>query len=488
MSPHAEKRRVLLLLALAHALTSCRTPPPEWLLQPVQADRQLGAKVSRQVSQQIGIVDDPRLTSYVNAVGQRLTSRIADQRFDYRFQILDQQEPNAFAAPGGYVYVSRGLLSLANSEDELANVIGHEIVHVGRRHTAKQLAKERAPRLLSLPGRAVGRVVSSDLGRLLNAPVGLFGAAFLATYSRQDELEADDLGQQLAAKAGYDPMALAAILNRIEGHEQLQTGTRRRASFFDTHPTTPRRVAGITAHARSVERTPEPGIAIDHAEFLERLDGLLLGDNPANGVFHGQTFLHPSLDFHIEFPAGWTTMNSPQAVGAVAKKQDGLVFVGVLGKGTDPEQIGRALADGLTEEFGARPSRSESVEVGPLPGYLVTLTDASGSEPMHMHFLWVAYRGSIYQMIGLAPQRYREVLRQTALSFRPLTDEDRASIKETRLRIVAAMGGEDLRELSNRTGNVWNVKETAIANGIDGTGPLSASLLIKIAVSQVYRD
>ncbi|MHC4697188.1 MAG: M48 family metalloprotease [Planctomycetota bacterium] len=488
MNPDTAKRPILLLVTCTLSLTSCRTPPSEWLLQPVEADRKLGAKVSRQVKEQIGIVDDPELTSYLDAVGQRLTSQIADQRFDYRFQIVDQQEPNAFAAPGGYVYVSRGLLSLANAEDELANVLGHEISHVGRRHTAKQLAKGIAPKLLSLPGKAVGRVVSRDLGRLLNAPVSVFGTAFIASYSRRDELEADDLGQQLAAKAGYDPTALAAILNRIENHEQLQTGTRRRASFFDTHPTTPRRVAGITAHAETVERTPQPGIAPEHAEFLQRLDGLLVGDNPANGVFHGQTFLHPALDFRIEFPVGWTTMNAPQAVGAVAQKRDGLVFVGVLGKGTDPEQIGRAFANSLAEEFGARPSRSESVEVGPLPGYLVTLTDDSGSEPMHMHFLWVACRGLIYQMIGLAPERYRDTLRRTALSFRPLTGEERSSIKQIRLRIVAATDGERLRQLSKRTGNVWDLGETAIANGIDSTEPLGAGQLIKIAVSQTYEN
>jgi predicted Zn-dependent protease len=142
----------------------------------------------------------------------------------------------------------------------------------------------------------------------------------------------------------------------------------------------------------------------------------------------------------------------------------------------------------MAEESGTPPSRSESVKVGSLPGYVVTLTDASSSEPMHMHFLWVACRGLIYQMIGLAPDRYREVLRQTALSFRPLDDEDRSSIKETRLRIVAATGGEQLRELSDRTGNVWSLRETAIVNGINGTEPLGANQLIKIAVTQGYRD
>jgi len=458
------------------------------MLQPVEGDRQLGAKVSRQVNDQIGIVDNPEMTSYLTAIGQRLTSQIENQRFDYRFQIVDQEEPNAFAAPGGYVYVSRGLLSLTNSEDELANVLGHEISHVGRRHTAKQLAKRRAPKLLSLPGKAVARVVSKDLGELINAPISVFGTAFLASYSRGDEMEADRLGQHLAAKAGYDPAALGPILNRMEEHEQLQTGSKRRASFFDTHPTTPRRVSGITARAESAQWTSQPGIARDHAEFVRRLDGLLLGDNPAHGVFHGQTFLQPVLDFRIEFPPGWTTMNARRAVGATAEKRDGLVFVGVLGKGNDPEKVGRVFAESLGKEFGIEPSRSESVAVGQLPGYVVTLTDASSSEPMHMHFLWVASGGLIYQMIGLAPERYRDVLRRTALSFRPLTADERSSIKETRMRIVAAKHGENLRELSKRTGNVWSLRETEIANGLSGTRSLIADQLVKIAVMETWKE
>jgi predicted Zn-dependent protease len=446
----------------------------------------MGQEVSQQVTEQIGIVDDKDLTSYVNKIGQRIAREIPNKRFDYTFQILDQPEGNAFAAPGGYVYVSRGLLSLANSEDELANVLGHEIIHVRQRHTAKQLAKQRVPNLLSLPGKVVGRVIDRDLGRLLNSPVNIFGMSFMMAHSRQHELEADRLGQDLSAAAGYDPEALAGVLDSLEQEGLLRTGVKRRPSFFDSHPSTPRRLTEIAEHARTIRWKRQSGIAGNHAEFLRHLDGLLVGTNPANGVFQEQRFLHPDLDFFIEFPSNWDTMNSPQAVGAVSPKKDGLIILGVHGKGTDPEQAALDFTRSITEEFDVKPSRSQALNLGQWPAYVVTFTDETGREPMHMHFLWVASRGLIYRMTGLAPEFHRETLRKTALSFRPLTVKERSSIRESRLRVVPAQAGEDIIQLSGRTGNVWDDKTTAVMNGIHIEAPLKQGQLIKIAVLQEY--
>jgi predicted Zn-dependent protease len=117
---------------------------------------------------------------------------------------------------------------------------------------------------------------------------------------------------------------------------------------------------------------------------------------------------------------------------------------------------------------------------------LLTYTDSSGQEPVHMHFLWIAYRGLIYQFVGLAPERYRPVLRETALSFRPLSAEEKASTRETRLRVVPARSGETLQQLSTRTGNVWDLKITAVVNGLDKSQTLKKGQLVKIAISQPY--
>jgi predicted Zn-dependent protease len=455
---------LFMLLGAGVFLSRCVTGPGELTLQSVETDRQLGQETAQLVAEQIGIVDDAALTAYLDAIGQRLVRAHTDQRFEYLFQIVDQFEPNAFAAPGGYVFVSRGLLALANTEDELANVIGHEIIHVSRRHIARQQAKQRVPGLLSLPGRVVGRVVNQNIGALLNAPIDTLNAAYIAKHSRGDEFEADRLGQRLSAQTGYDPVALAPILDRLEQESQLRTGEQRRPGFFDTHPTTPDRVSRVS-----------------------KLDGLLIGTNPAEGVFQGRKFLQPVLDFSIVFPMGWITMNTRQAVVAITPKKDALLILGIQGEGTDPDQAAAALTQALYKEFRVKPSRSQKVRIGNLPAYLVTYSDTSGEEPMHLHFLWVAYRGLIYQFIGLAPESYRPTLRETALSFRPLTSDERASIKETRLRIVSARANETLDQLSKRTRNVWDAKTTSVINGINADQPLRKGQLIKIAVLQPYK-
>jgi len=469
------------LICLVFLVTGCGA-----VLQSVEKDKEMGRETAQQVETDMGIYQDAADTQYLNRIGQRLVKVNPDQTFDYQFAIVDQYEPNAFALPGGYIYVSRGLLVLTNNEDELAGVIGHEIIHVSRRHSARQMAKARGPQLLALPGAVVGGVISENLGNLLMAPVAVFGGGYLAFHSRQDEFESDQFGQLLAAEAGYDPAALAPILASLEAFSEAYTGQERIPGFFDTHPSTPDREERVARDAANIEWQRQPGVAKNSADYLKRLDGLLVGEDPAMGVIQGRNFLHPELDLFIKFPPEWKSINTRQALFAVAPKEDGLLVMGVAGKGSDPEQAAEQFKDALYQEYRAEPNVSRSVKIGDLPGHLLTYTDTRGKEPTHMHFLWIAYRGLLYQFIGLAPERYRPVLRDTALSFRPLSARERSSISETRLRVVAARSGETLQQFSRRTGNVWNLKITAVVNGLDTSQKLKKGQLVKIAISQPY--
>jgi predicted Zn-dependent protease len=477
----------LMLLGAAVFLSRCVTGPGELTLQSVEADREMGREVAEMVKTEMGVVDDATTTAYLNKVGQRLVQVNPDQRFDYTFSIVDQYVPNAFALPGGYIYVTRGFLALTNNEDELAGVMGHEIIHVSHRHSARQMAKARGPGLLSLPGRIVGGVISENLGNLINAPVNLLGGAYLASHSRQDEFESDRFGQHLAGSAGYDPAALAPILAHLEDFVKLSTGEKRIPGFFDTHPTTPDRVNRLKRDAQKIQWMDQAGVAPNSDAYLRKLDGLLIGENPATGVLQGRKFLHPELDLSVTFPAGWKAVNTRQAVFAMAPKEDGVLALGIAGKGTDPEQVAEAFARAMYKEYGAKPTESRSVKIGNLPAHLNLYTDTSGKEPMHLAFLWVAYRGLIYQFIGIAPESYRATLREVALSFRPLISDERASIKETRLRIVSARPNETLDQLNKRTRNDWDVKTTSVMNGIRPDQPLKEGQVIKIAVSQPYK-
>jgi predicted Zn-dependent protease len=204
-----------------------------------ESDKETGAKVAKQVEEQIGIYQAAVTTEYVQAIGERLVASLEDREFDFQFQIADQWEPNAFALPGGYIYFSRGILILANEEGELAGIMGHEISHVTERHSARQQERSIVPGLLSLPGAIVGTVVNEDLGKLINSPINMIGQVSLASYGRKQESDADRLGMRLSAKSGYDPLLLASNLQRLEKDVEMLTKRKREFSFFDSHPMTP---------------------------------------------------------------------------------------------------------------------------------------------------------------------------------------------------------------------------------------------------------
>ncbi len=489
MKPISHRRQKILLLtlgALMLVIQACATGSSEVFLPPVEKDVEQGRETAKLVAVEMGIASDPRLTQYLQQVGNRIGKANPDQRFDYKFQILDQFEPNAFALPGGWVFVSRGLLALTENEAELANVLGHEVVHVSNRHSARQQRKALLPALLSVPGAIVGGVISQDLGNLINMPINLMGGAYLAAHSRQDEYEADQLGQVIAAGAGYDPQALAPILSRIEEFSELQTGEQRMPGFFDTHPSTPNRTQRITADAAQIAWREVPGIAARKTGYVRHLDGLLVGANPDEGVFVDRIFLHPVLDLSVRFPQGWETINTRQAVFAVTQKKDAALALGVEGKGADPQQPADKYRQGLKKQYGIEPTRAEKLSVGGLPAYLLTYTDTSAQGPVCLCFLWIAYRDAIYRFVGIGPESYRDTLRETAFSFRPMTQKEKASITETRLRIASARSGETLSALSKRTGNQWDGNTTAVMNGLREDQQLAEGQLVKIAVRQSY--
>jgi predicted Zn-dependent protease len=451
-------------------------------------DRDQGAQVARQVEDQIGLVSEPALQDYIRAIGRRLVNEVNDDRFHFSFDIVDQNEPNAFAAPGGYVYISRGLLALVNSEDELACVIAHETIHVTRRHSAKQERRGFLPGLLSVPGNIVGRVVDEDLGRLINSPTTLLGGVAIASYSRSHEREADTRGLKLAAGVGYDPAALATILTRMERAIALvvpEAGGKR-PGFFDTHPSTPSRASDIQKEAPRLTRASRPPIASDRADFLRRFDGLILGDNPALGVFQGTRFIHPHLNITLEFPEGWKQINTPRVSGAQKKDGSAALVLGIAGKGDDPEPLGRAFVEKLRDEFRTAPSRAERTSIGTWPAYVVSITDTTSRSRSEMHFVWAAHEGTVFQLIGLGKPQDLPVLKACALSLREATADELNKINVRRLSLAASQPGETLKDFCQRNSAASSPELTALANDLSVDSPLTAGHLLKFAKTEPY--
>jgi len=445
-----------------------------------QRDVEQGAEVAKLVERQIGLCSLPVTEAYLHEVGQRLVAAADDPRWKFSFQIVDQEEPNSFAIPGGGIYVSRGLLALLEREDELACVLAHEIAHVTQRHSARQQRKGFLPELLSLPGNVVGNVVSENLGALINVPIDTVGGAWLSHYSRSQETEADRIGIRTAAQAGYQPTALADILQRLDRDVASQTGKERRFSIFDSHPMTQRRLKDIHRWATSLSPATKAPVAADTAALFAKLDGIWWGENPEDGVFHKDQFLQPTIGFTLTLPAGWKHRNTPQYVISIEPNQEAMLLLGLAGPAADPETTGQEFIKQMRDRAGIEPVSARKTTLGSFPAFLATYQDRSGRTPVYLHFLWVTMAERTYQLIGLAPEQHRQTLRNAALTLRPLTEAERGSVTGKRLRIVAARRGERLEDLAARSGNVWSPAYTALANGLDVEATLSEGHLVKI--------
>ena len=316
--------------------------------QNIKLDKELGAQNAQMVESQMGIYPHKEMNAYVEAIGQRLVAELDDPMFDYQFQIVDDPIPNAFALPGGYVYVTRGILSLITTEDELACVMAHEIIHVTRRHSIKQLRNSILPRMLELPGKIIGNVVNEDLGNLLTAPVETSNNLLLASYSRGHETESDQLGVELASKAGYDPNAMKGILDRLSGAIEILTQKEEEKSYFDDHPFTPDRLSNITKTTSKLNWSSSDKIASD---FPQPINGLVFGENPSKGIFHENIFLHPELNFAITFPKGWDTENQPTSVNAMHQDRIAGIFVGLDNSKGTPESLGQKFVEKIAKEY-----------------------------------------------------------------------------------------------------------------------------------------
>jgi predicted Zn-dependent protease len=462
----AQGRTILLSEADAVSIEESQRARRDVLLTEAD-DARVGREGAEGVAAGIGLLGDEALDAHLQRVGDELL-RGVPRTFAFQFRVVDQVEPNAFALPGGYVYVSRGLLALASSEDELANVVGHEIAHVIGRHAAIQQAIERQRSPFVLPWYRAGED---------------------AAYSRDMERQADREGQLLAAAAGYDPMALSRFLAALDRNERFSRGLLRTPSLFDTHPGTAERAGWSAVRAGEIRWDPDPERGDTHESYLRRIDGLPWGDRPEGGVFDGSRFLHPVLGFQLRFPDGWRTANSAGAVAAASPDRQALVFLEPSPPADDP----MAAAERFLDELG-RESRDvdvvalDRIHVAGAPG--ARLEVVVGGR-VHALVAFFAFRGSHYRITGVTPAGSpgaRGLLLATMRSFRPLEPAAARRIEARRIRLAEARSGEDLATLCRRVGcAAGTVGPAAILNGIDSAHRFGGGELVKVVRAEAWQ-
>jgi predicted Zn-dependent protease len=399
------------------------------------------------------------------------------------------KEPNAFALPGGYIYISRGLLAIMNSEDELAAVLGHEIGHVAGRHSAKQQTKSRGwipLQILAGIGGAAASAVSPGIGEVIASAGQLPASLVLASYSRKQETEADRLGQQYIAAEGWNPAALADTMDALSREQELAGGDPGRMSFFDTHPTTPDRAREGRDYAKTLSVAPENRIAPDRNAFLTRLDGLVLGDSARGGSFVKNHFVHPELGFALTFPPDWTHENTPSAVLAQPKDQSALLVLQMAAEGDDP----RVVADQVESQV-AFEERSAPTTIHGFPAVTAVSKASQDGQEVYVYLAWIAKGGIVYQVLGAAPTprwpAHRPTFEQTASSFREPSAAEVAELHEDRLRLLEARANETVSALTARADTTWSLERLAAANGMRPGDRLEAGVLVKLSRRERYR-
>ena len=347
-------RQTLSLAVLVATLSACGTTNVNYVTGESQRgaytwaqERQLGAQSDQQIVAQFGIYDDAALSAYVTDVAQRTlqtsaytaeTTPAEIRNSPFTFRVLDSPVVNAFALPGGYVYVTRGLLAYLNNEAQLSVVLGHEIGHVLARHSSRQAQRAQLGQFGVLGAAVLGGIVGG--GQVANgiAQYGSQGAQLLLlSYGRDAEREADQAGVAYAGFAGYDAAQAASFfrsLKRLSAESGQEI-----PNFLSTHPDPGEREQTI----RQLAAAGQNGSTVDAQDFLRQIDNIVLGEDPRQGFSEGSTFYHPELRFAFDFPRGWVVQNSPQAV-QISEPNGGAAIQMTLVQQTSAQAAAQALA------------------------------------------------------------------------------------------------------------------------------------------------
>jgi predicted Zn-dependent protease len=425
----------------------------------------MGQKSDPRVREEYGVAEGQGLQDYVEGLGHKLVRVSHRPNLEWHFTVVDSPVVNAFALPGGYVYVTRGILAYLGNEAELAGVMGHEIGHVTARHSVGQITREEFTQI----GLGVGGAMSPALNQLGNAAKSGLSMMFLR-FGRDDEREADRLGVEYAARAAFDPRQVSSffdVLGRLSAAEDLQTIP----GWLSTHPNAPDRVEATRKEAEEwiqMIGLSEEGMIVNRDPFLREIDGMTFGNNPREGFSEGSRFYHPEFGFQMEFPAGWRIDNAREAVVATQPQRQGTLqlTVAVTPRGMTAGDYVRALAS-----RGLVPLRTRAVQIHGYSAILATYSGASAG--------FIEFREKIYQIVGVG--RGRDAFEQTVQSFDRITDERILNVEPDRLTIYNAKDGDTLRSVAEQRRNPRvTADDLGVLNRMAIDQPITPGRLVKL--------
>ena len=470
-------------VVLTVCLTACATNPAtgrrQINLMSEAQEISAGQEADAQVKKEMGVYSDANLQDYVNGVGMKLAKLSERPNLPWHYTVADTPAVNAFALPGGPIYITRGILPFLNDEAQLAGVLGHETGHVTARHAAQQYTRA--------VGGTVGLVALSifvpgtqQFGGL--AEQGL-GVLFLK-YGRGDELQADQLGARYATRGDWDPAGVPEMLTTLGRLDEASGQRKGVPNWLETHPEPLTRVKDIQATVQQLS-AGRTNLQRNQDALLRAVDGIIYGDNPDQGVVRGAAFIHPPLRFRVDFPNGWDIQNSPEQVVAKAPGADVYMLLEQveMPRGNGIENIARASM----QNAGFRITSGSRQQINGLDAF-VGLYQGSlqGLGNVTMRAAHIVHNGNVYLVAGFSAPNVFEPLDSAMLSsirsFRPLSAAEAEAVRPNRVDIYVVRQGDSWQSVAERSGGVVKRATLAIMNGAEPSSQPVVGRRIKIVV------
>jgi len=474
------------ILLIAGCAVNPVTGQSNFVMMSEDDEIKLGREANPDIIKQYGgIYDNPALQSYVQNIGESLAAVSHRNKLVYRFTVLDSPMVNAFALPGGYIYITRGLLAYLNSEAELAAVLGHEIGHVTARHSVRTISIARAADI----GFAIGSILAPELQTQAAQNIfNILGNALISGYGRDNELEADRLGAEYLARDGYDPQAMIKVIEVLKNQEEFEKqlaaeeGREPRIyhGVFASHPDNDTRLQQVVGSAEVLKS--DSANHDDREGFLNQIDGMVFGDSEREGIIRDNVFYHSALGIAFKFPTDWKIDNLPERLTAHPRNNDGLLqlIVQDLNRDYTPREF-------MTVKLKlSKLKQEEELNPAGLEGYTAVAKVNTPFGKRDTRFSVIYLNSSAFVFMGTAKdarafEQYDQEFLATAKSFHPLESKELPLARAKSIRLYKIQQGDNVDKFAKRSAlSNHPVEQLRLLNAIYPAGEPVAGQWFKI--------
>ena len=418
----------------------------------------MGQEGKTQMEAAMGVYDNDEVQTYVSELGLKIAANAERPHLPWSFTVVDDPIVNAFALPGGPVFVSRGILTHMNSEAELVSVLGHEVGHITAKHTVRRISNAQVANL----GLGIGSILAGDYGRDVAQIGGASLQILFLSYGRGDESQSDDLGFRYMQELGYDVREMPAmfrILQRVSGPSAIP-------EWQSTHPDPGNRIAVTEARIAALPPGSLDGTRVGRDRFLDMIEGMPFGEDPRQGYMDGNTFIHPALGFRMDAPPDWSVQNSPQSVIVFPETKDAYLQMTMVGQEAPTVLAAKFYAD---ENIGGGPA--ESVRIHGLDASVGDFRARTENGMIYGRAAFIWHGGNTYGLFGLADKggynKYRSVFESVIASFQNESRQEKLEVEPDRIRLVRLEKAMSLADFQKAYPSTVSLDQLAIINGID---------------------